>query len=338
MPTRLELTENNIFEWNLIQARYENPSLLLGNGFSLMFSNNFSYSSLFQLFLGNCDERYRELFEHFDTTNFELIQKYLTYAHKVNSILELPIDQITNALNQLKNGLIQTIEHVHPRTNEIDFDQLENIARQLENFGDIFTTNYDLYLYHIIMLSKDLSLKNRNYIAYQDWFWGNNAPEGFKEFMSDQAYRYKNLFYLHGSLVVFNRGVMNIKLLKNNNADELINLVSNEIRNDNFPIFVTEGSGAHKLESIKNNNYLTFCLNKLRRSNNPIIIFGNAMGDFDSHILDAIKESIRDIVYCIFPGDRTIEQINAERYGFLSKFNNYGGQIDFVDSTTVFEL
>ncbi len=146
------------------------------------------------------------------------------------------------------------------------------------------------------------------------------------------------MFYLHGSLVVFNHGVMNIKLLKNNGRKELINLVADEIRNDNFPIFVTEGSGAQKLESINNNNYLTFCLNKLSTSNSPIIIFGNAMGDFDSHILEAIKENVRDIVYCIYPGDKSLDQINSEKYTFLSRFNNYSGQIDFVDATTVFEL
>ena len=338
MATREELKANKVYEWNTIQTRYENPSLLLGNGFSLMFSNNFSYSSLFQLFLNNCDDQFRELFEHFETTNFELIQKYLTYAYKVNSILRLPTDQITNALIQLKNGLIKTIEQVHPRINQIDFERLNRIAIQLGRFGDIYTTNYDLYLYHIIMLSKDLSFQDRNYIAYQDWFWGSNAPDGFKEFMTTQTYRYKNLFYLHGSLVVFNHGVMNIKLLKNNGRKELINLVADEIRNDNFPIFVTEGSGAQKLESINNNNYLTFCLNKLSTSNSPIIIFGNAMGDFDSHILEAIKENVRDIVYCIYPGDKSLDQINSEKYTFLSRFNNYSGQIDFVDATTVFEL
>lgn len=338
MPTREELNFNNIYEWNFIQARYEKPHLLLGNGFSLMFSNNFSYNSLFELFLNNCNPQYRELFEHFETTNFELIQKYLTYAHRVNTLLNLPTEEIVAALEQLKNGLIQTIEQVHPRTADINFEQLSNIAIQLSQFGDIFTTNYDLYLYHIIMISKDLSLVDRSYVAYQDWFWGSNAPIGFKEFMTYQTYRYKNLFYLHGSLFIFNRGVMNIKLLKNNNGSELIESISNEIRNNHFPIFVTEGTGTQKEESINNNNYLTFCLSRLRKLNGPIIVFGNTLGEFDSHILKAIKEKPRDIVYCIYPVNRTIAEINAEKFDFLAKFNNYNGQIDFVDSTTVFEL
>ena len=118
----------------------------------------------------------------------------------------------------------------------------------------------------------------------------------------------------------------------------MIESISNEIRNNHFPIFVTEGNGDQKKESINNNNYLTFCLSKLRRLDGPIIIFGNTLGEFDNHILKAIKEKRRDIIYCIYPGNRNIREINLEKYDFLSKFNDYPGVIEFVDSTTVFEL
>ena len=205
MPTERELAENNIINWNLIEHRYTNPDLLLGNGFSLQFSGNFSYTSLFEIFLQNCDDVHRKLFREFDTTNFELIQKYLTYALKVNGILELSTTEINTAIEQLKNGLIQTIEQVHPRNQDINFNQLERIALQMSAFGNIFTTNYDLYLYHIIMKSMDLRLSQKGYVAYQDYFWGNQAPNGFKQFMSYQNYNYKDIFYLHGSLFILFR-------------------------------------------------------------------------------------------------------------------------------------
>lgn len=339
MPTREELSLNGIYEWKTIKAKYKNPSLLLGNGFSMMFSQNFSYNSLFNIFLQNTNDQFKELFSHFDTTNFELIQKYLAYSIKVNSILDLPTELINEALDELKNGLIKTIEQVHPRSSKINFSLLQNIAFQLKDFGDIYTTNYDMYLYHIIMLSNDIARKEKGYIAYQDWFWGrNNALEGFLEFMTTQDYTYKNIYYLHGSLFIFNRGVLNIKLKRESANTELINLIANQIRSDNFPVFITEGSGAQKIEGINNNNYLYFCLKKLKSCSSPIMIFGNAMGDFDIHILDAIKEKPRDIVYCIYPGERTLDNINAEKYNFTSKFNNYKKEISIVDSTTVFDL
>ena len=338
MVTPEELLQNGIQPWNLIQPRYKNPDLILGNGFSLQFSSNFSYVSLFEIFLNNCDDTHKTLFSQFGTTNFELIQKYLTYARIVNSILKLPTESIDSAIEQLKNGLIQTIESVHPRVQDIDFNQLNNIALQLSDFGDIFTTNYDLYLYHIIMKSKDISVTKKGFVPYQDYFWGTEAPKGFKQFMSYQGYNYKNIYYLHGSLFIFREALMDIKLLKENETTELITKISEQIRGNKFPTFVSEGSGADKINSINESNYLFFCLNKLKQSKNTIVIFGNMLGDFDSHILRALKMIPKDIVYCIYAGERTIAELNAEKYNFLAKFNDYPKQIEFVDSKTVFQL
>jgi hypothetical protein len=338
MVTERELAENSIINWNLIEPRYTKPDLLLGNGFSLQFSTNFSYSSLFDIFLTNCDEIHNRLFSQFGTTNFELIQKYLTYALKVNGILGLSTTEINTAIEQLKNGLIQTIEQVHPRNQDINFDQLERIAGQMGTFGNIFTTNYDLYLYHIIMKSKDLSVSKKGFVAYQDYFWGNQAPNGFKQFMSYQNYNYKDIYYLHGSLFLFRENLMDIKLLRDSEETELIDIISEQIRNNKFPTFISEGSGNDKLNSIKNNNYLTFCLNVLSKSKSPIIIFGNSLGDFDNHILRAIKNNPKDIIYCIYCGERTIAEINAEKFDFLSKFNDYPNQVEFVNSISLFEL
>lgn len=338
MTTEIELTQNGIIDWKLIKPRYTNPDLLLGNGFSVQFSKKFLYSSLFDIFLTNCDKVYKNLFKQFGTTNFELIQKYLTYALKVNEILNLSTVEINSAIEQLKNGLIRTIEQVHPRNIEIDFQQLERVAEQMSVFGNIYTTNYDLYLYHIIMKSKDLSVNIKDYIAYQDYYWGNQAPSGFKQFMSYQTYKYKDIFYLHGSLFLFKKNSDDLKILKENENTELIDLISDQIRNNNFPSFISEGSGEDKLNSIKSNNYLNFCINELKNSKKPIIIFGNSLGDFDNHILDAIKKNPKDIIYCIYCENRNIADINAEKYTFLSRFNNYGNQIEFINSKSLFDI
>lgn len=333
-----ELRKNNIFDWCDIAINYEKPNLLLGNGFSLQFSDKFSYISLFNKFIENCDPVHQTLFRQFETENFEQILCYLTYAKKVHKILKLPTELIDSALDKLKHGLISTIQSIHPRSSDIDFDILKNVALQLKGFGDIFTTNYDLYLYHIIMLSKDISSVDKDYIAYQDYFWGSHCPSGYKQFVSEQSYEFKHLYYLHGSLCFFKNNLDNLKLIKQYKDTELIDLLSSEIENNNFPIFITEGSGLEKQVSISENIYLSFCLNKLKQNNKPILIFGNRLGEFDGHILEAIKAISKDIIYCIYIGDQTIEDVNSEKYNFLSKFNNYNGSIKFVDSSTVFKL
>src|SRR5690625_4273533 len=218
MISRETLQDNEIFDWDNVQSDFsEPPDLLLGNGFTLQFSDKFSYSSLFENFLANCSSPFKEIFQGFETNNFELIQRQLLYAHNVNTILNLPIAQIEQAIQKFKDGLIETIEEVHPSSETIHFDQLIKIAEQLECFCDIYTFNYDLYLYHIIMLTTDiweeLKKKNdvKNYRPYQDYFWGGYAPEGFRQFVNYQGEQiYKHIYYLHGALFLYNKDGLDV--------------------------------------------------------------------------------------------------------------------------------
>src|SRR5690606_29977787 len=148
---------------------------------------------------------------------------------KVNTILELPTELIQHAIEELKNGLIESIKEVHPRVEEIDWDRLNSITNQLESFGDIYSTNYDLYLYHIIMKSIDISRVKKGYVAYQDYFWGN-AEQGYKQFMPYQTYQYKHIYYLHGALCIFNHDIRDLKIKRDNASEELIEVISSEIQ------------------------------------------------------------------------------------------------------------
>lgn len=338
MVSTAELGTIGIIDWNLIKAKYEKPNLLLGNGFSLQFSTKFSYGSLFEIFLDTCDATHKSLFSHFGTSNFELILRYLTQARIINSHLSLPTQPIDVAILQLKNGLIRAIEYVHPRIHEIDFDQLEEVANQLADFGDIFTTNYDLYLYHIIMKSLDISKYTKGYVPYQDYYWGGHAKAGFLEFVNYQNYTYKHLYYLHGSLFIFKQGLMDVKIKRSSEGTELIDKIADEIRNNNIPNFVSEGAGDDKRKSITQNDYLRFCIEKLKVSTKPILVFGNSLGEFDSHILEAIKVIPKEIIYCIYVGNRTLQDLHHEKLSFTKNFNSYPKTIDFVDSKTVFAI
>ncbi|MBK9254612.1 MAG: DUF4917 family protein [Saprospiraceae bacterium] len=336
MIERKTLYDNQIYTWEEFKNKLDKPDLLLGNGFTMQFSGKFSYSSLFEIFLENCHEDFRPLFKSFGTTNFELILRYLNNAVSINRILGQEITLIQSAIEQLRNGLITSIEQIHPRNADIDFERLSKVAMQIEKFGNIYTTNYDLYLYHILMLSNDISRTKDGYIAYQDFFWGNQAPDGFKQFMDYQNYVYKDIYYLHGSLFIYDDGGGEVKLLKNTTTDELIESISREIRKNHFPIFVSEGDARDKLSSINRSRYLRFCLDSLAKNNSPIVIFGNALHEIDIHIIDAIKYNQRDIIYCLYIGDRSIESVLEEKHKFKGKFEYYRKHIEFIDSSTVF--
>jgi hypothetical protein len=334
--TPAELNNIGILQWDLLRPRYARPDLLLGNGFSIALSPNFRYPSLFSTFISKTQEPFTALFSQFGTTNFELILNYLTSASKVNTILGLPVDQINAAIEILKNGLIESIREIHPRVDQIDWGSIDHLTQKFEEFGNIFSTNYDLYLYHIIMKSIDISRVNNSYVAYQDYFWGYSNP-GFKEFMGYQNYHYKHVYYLHGALCIFNDGIKDVKITRSNANDELIEIVSQQIQAGRFPLFVTEGTGADKLSAIYRSNYLYFCLNKLREhKNTPIIVYGNSLSEFDSHIVDALVTSRRELIIAIYTNGRTDVELQNERYGILAKFPTNGPSIYFIDSVSLF--
>lgn len=331
-----ELNNIGIRQWEWLRPKYKEPDLLLGNGFSISLSDKFRYSSLFDTFISKTEEPFKNLFQHFDTTNFELILSYLTNAIKVNGILEYPTELIKQATEALKKGLIESIKEIHPRVEDIDWDKLENITNQLENFGDIYSTNYDLFLYHLIMKSIDISRVKKGYVAYQDYFWGS-AEDGYKQFMQYQTYRYKHVYYLHGSLCIFNQGIRDLKIKRDNASVELIEIIASEIQKGHFPLFVTEGTAQDKLNSIYRSNYLYFCLQKLKAyKKTPIIIFGNSLSTFDLHIVQALTSSQRELIISIYTKGRREADIQHEKYSILKQFYGYKPTIEFIDSSTLF--
>jgi hypothetical protein len=331
-----ELNNIGIRQWELLRPKYKEPDLLLGNGFSISLSDKFKYTSLFETFIGKTKDAFKDLFKHFDTTNFELILSYLTNASKVNEILEYPTDLIKQATEDLKNGLIESIKEIHPRVEDINWEKLESITNQLEYFGDIYSTNYDLYLYHIIMKSIDISREKKGYVAFQDYFWGN-AEDGYKQFMPYQNYRYKHIYYLHGALCIFNHNIRDLKIKRDNAAVELIEIISAEIQKGHFPLFVTEGTAQDKLNSIYRSNYLYFCLQKLKTNKkSPLIVFGNSLSPFDSHIVQALISSQRELIISVYTQGRQEAEIQHDKYSILTQFNNYKPAIEFIDSSTLF--
>lgn len=335
--TNEELRKIGIYQWKDIQPRYDLPDLLLGNGFSINLSPKFNYKSLFDTFLNKCNEPFKSLFNHFGTTNFEQILNFLSHALKVNTILKLETDLVVQSIEALKLGLIETIKEVHPRVDEVDWSKIDIITKELKLFGNIYSTNYDLYLYHIIMKTLDASRDDGSYIPYQDYFWGK-SDNGFKEFRNSQCYRYKHVYYLHGALFIFNHGIRDLKILRDNQYTELIDIIANEIQKGHFPLFITEGTGIDKMKSIYTSNYLYFCLTKLNTSDKPIMIFGNSLSEYDSHIVSALQNKQRDMIISIYPGVKTQDQLFAELYNLKIKFPNYNFNIEFVDSTSIFPI
>jgi len=221
--------KNNIVDWPQIASRYMNADLLLGNGFSLNLNGHFNYTSLFKEFLKACSADEKRIFKKFNTSNFELILERLSTARSVNKMFDIEYDQIVTAINQLKEGLVNAINKNHPTNDKIDKEQLRRIAFQLSSFNDIYSLNYDLFLYHIIMFVLDAHRERRSIKPYSDYFWGSYSPK-FRKFEDSQDMDYKLVYYLHGALFIFAESYeLSLKLIRNNESTELISLIEETI-------------------------------------------------------------------------------------------------------------
>ena len=134
---------------------------------------------------------------------------------------------------------------------------------------------------------------------YSDYYWGNYNSD-FKKFEDTQSYDYKLLYYLHGALFLFDYSYdLILKLVRQNEDIELISLIAQTINKEDsmFPLFVSEGSPEEKLKAINRSYYLQFALRNLKDSKNKSVIYGCSLSDSDKHIVDAINNYKKILLY-----------------------------------------
>jgi len=342
MVSEKQLKELGIKNWLEIANTFEGADLLLGNGFSLNLAGHFDYKSLFEEFLNLCTPSDREIFNSFKPRNFERIQEILIDAKRVNELFEIDTDnrRIDDAIESLKNGLIESIRNNHPRSSKIDQEQLQRLSTQLNKFGDIFTLNYDLFLYHIILKMKDKSVKENSIAPYSDYFW-EEYDEQFLQFMDYEEYHPKYIYYLHGALFLFKISPDTFKLRRSGAPIELVEMIGEVVNRGTMPLFVSEGGYKEKLKAIERSNYLSFCYETLKESEKPLVIFGSSL-KYDKHIIKAInhkkskEKSKRKLAISIHIGNKSTNKLAAEISRFKKDFK--GHKIYFFDSETIFEF
>lgn len=338
MVSEKQLKELGIENWQSLAKDFSAADLLLGNGFSINLHGHFNYVSLFQEFLKKRTPRESKKFQSFGTHNFELIQETLLSAKRVNRIFRIAQNdpKIDDAIKLLKNGLVESIQNKHPSSKTIDMNQLRKLSVQLNNFGDIFTLNYDLFLYHIIMQARDESKRKKSPNPYSDFFWGDGDDE-FIQFMDYDEYHPKHIYYLHGALFLFKIPPDTFKLRRGDKPKELVEMIGDVITNGKIPLFVSEGKYKEKLKAIERSNYLSFCYKKLKKSNNKLVIFGSSLY-FDKHIIKAInyKNNKRGLAIAIHIGKKSENELEAEINRFKKDLK--GHKKFLFDSETIFQF
>lgn len=276
--------------------------LLLGNGFSMSYDSGiFSYNALSK-FLENLDnDILQKLFQIIKTSNFELLMEQLDNVAQIAEVFgadKKVVRNIRKATETLKESLIEAIKELHPEhVFSVPEEKSKACASFLNSFlseeGQIFTTNYDLLLYWVLM---------RNEIENAIDGFGRDAEEG-DEWIPEEERQYSELRwgkykstqtvnYLHGALQLFDTGV---EVIKEEYTSEhfLLENIKARMEKKEYPIFVTAGNGYEKLSHIVHNKYLANCYESLSSIGGSLICYGFGFGYYDEHIIAAINKAAK---------------------------------------------
>lgn len=276
-------------------------NLLLGNGFSMAYDPSiFSYNALAD-FVGKVnDKTLTMLFEVLKTKNFELIMEQLTTFSRLLAAMgaDAGLQQtVADAHEKLKVSLLDAIKGLHPEhVFKIPQDNIDACSKFLRDFlesgGNIFSTNYDLLLYWVLMrgnvpqaidgfgreILNPVEVGSKQEAAeLSDLLWGPNKER-------------QNIHHLHGALPLFDTGA-DIEKEQYNHEGWLLDNVSKRLDAGEYPIFVTAGGAAEKLELIRHNRYLSHCYDRLSSVDGSVISFGFGFGEYDDHIIHALNRA-----------------------------------------------
>ena len=234
-------------------------------------SGIFSYNALSK-FLENLDnDILQKLFQIIKTSNFELLMEQLDNVAQIAEVFgadKKVVQKIRKATETLKESLIEAIKELHPEhVFSVPEEKSKACAAFLNSFlaeeGQIFTTNYDLLLYWVLMrneIENAIDGFGRDAEESDEWI-----PEEERQYSELRWEKYKGtqtVHYLHGALQLFDTGV---EVIKEEYTSEhyLLDNIKARMEKKEYPIFVTAENGYEKLSHIVHNKYLAYSYESL---------------------------------------------------------------------------
>ena len=330
-----------------LNQKGRNKHLLFGNGFSMAYDKDiFSYNALSNFIEKTGDPIIKQLFQKLNTKNFELIMQQLDIFCEISEVFsedDKLVPKIKSAIESLKNSLIDAVKELHPEhVFEVPEEKSKSCISFLHEYlpkdGFVFSTNYDLLLYWVLMrngaqkaidgFGRDLEtdLDGEHYIdpsdlEYSELRWGKHKEE-------------QTIFYLHGTLPFFDTG-LNIIKVEYDTEHFLLQNVKERINKKEYPVFVTAGDGKEKLTHIRHNQYLSYCYDQLCDIKGSLITFGFNFGDYDTHIIDAINiaakqgKKVKDKLWSVYIGvysDEDLAHFEKIKKKFKCKLTPYNAR------------
>lgn len=329
---------------NYLTSKNRKRHLLFGNGFSIAYDPSiFSYNALSTFIENTNNDLLQKLFKVINTKNFELIMQQLDNFVEIAKVFNVDqdlIDKIIEAIETLKNSLIEAVKELHPEHVFVVTEEKSKKCHQfLDHFlsqgGKIYSTNYDLLLYWVLMRNESKlaidgfgrELENAEEVkkgAEQEWSelrWGINKDK-------------QTIFYLHGTLPIFDTGI-EIEKEQYDSQHYLLQKVSERMENKSYPIFVTAGNAQEKLNHIMHNKYLAYCFDNFSNIEGSLITFGFNFGQYDTHIIDGINKASKQgmqsgnkllSIYIGVYSDESLDYLESISHLFRCKVNFYNAR------------
>lgn len=283
-----------------LNEKQRQKHLLLVNGFSMSYDSGiFSYNALSK-FLENLDnDILQKLFEIIKTSNFELLMEQLGNVAQIAEVFgadKKVVDKIKEATISLKESLINAIKELHPEhVFEVPAEKSAACASFLNSYlsqgGQVFTTNYDLLLYWVLMRNEiENAIDGFGRDAEESDEWVAEDERQFSELRWGKHKNKQTVHYIHGALQLFDTG---IEVIKEEYTSEhyLLDNIKTRMEKKEYPIFVTAGNGFEKLSHIMHNKYLSYCYESLSSISGSLICYGFGFGAYDDHIISAINKA-----------------------------------------------
>jgi hypothetical protein len=296
-------------------------SLLLGNGFSADYC---SYKNLLEHSGLAADAPCRKVFDRLGTVNFEHVVRALEDAASVEIAYghEVQAKVLMADAKAVRKALVHAVRETHPKHRDELLQVIPSCIEFLAPFEKIFTLNYDLLLYWVIVNTRQ----------FGDGFYTAKDADGFRGPFKDEPRC--NVFNVHGGLHLFLKedGELEKRLAGSDGGIDAI--VQTITEGNRFPIYVAEGTSAAKHRYIRSVAYLNHCYQKLKASSGQFIIYGHSADESDAHIYTALFTSKIDHLYfCIF--DQTMLSELDGRLSHYQKANRSNVAYTFVDSKSV---
>jgi hypothetical protein len=304
-------------------------SVLLGNGFSRAWRDKlFRYETLYhEATFDGREDAIHQVFAVLETQDFEKVTSRLRASR---DILRLYTDdarlvaQLECDAQLIKDGLLKAIANTHPsRPTEVTEKEFRRARAFLARFRSIYTVNYDLLMYWA---------RKQNDLPPDDW----RTDDGFR---AEQLWvgpdTDQEIFFLHGALHLYETQDGVKKHSFSDTGQPIIDTVQENLRENVFPLFVSEPTSEAKLSRINKNPYLSYCLRQLAKESGCIFIFGHGFSEVDRHIFSAIDHRDVDHVFVSVFGDPNNKDNRRIRGNATAYLQTEARRVSFVDAETV---